>query len=134
MNSQQIIDALDCFKTKQPKCGECPFNPRPGRVWPYGCIRGQGEVIAAAQEALRTMEPRVLSLDEIHRGIVVWLEDIDKPDVILAIGGSSAGGAKCFVTQNGRSIAPLDEDYGKLWRAWTHKPTDEQRRVMPWLK
>lgn len=134
MNPRQIVDALNCFKTKQPECGKCLFNPRPGQMWPYGCVRGQGEAIEAAQEALWTMEPRVLCLEEIHRGMAVWLEDCDKPDLLLAIGGSSAGGAKCFITEDDRSIAPLDEDYGERWRAWTRKPTDEQRRETPWLK
>ena len=78
------------------------------------------------------MEPRVLRRDELHGRMVVWLEDIDKPDVILAIGGSSAGGAKCFITQDDRSIAPLDEEYNKRWRAWTQEPDEEQRKAVQW--
>lgn len=132
MDLRQIIEALNCFKTKHPKCEKCPFNPRPGQMWPYGCTRGQGEAVEAAQEALRTIEPRVLRLDELHGRMVVWLEDRDKPEVVLAIGGSSAGGAHCFITENDLSIAPLDEDYGKRWQAWTQEPDEEQRKAVKW--
>lgn len=86
------------------------------------------EVIALA----KAQEPRVLALDEIHRGMAVWLEDVDKADVMLAIGGSSGGGRKCFITVDDRSIAPHDSDYGVRWRAWTREPTAEQRRETHW--
>lgn len=90
------------------------------------------DVLKDALALLKAQEPRVLALDEIHRGMVVWLEDVDKADVILAIGGSSGGGCKCFITVDDRSIAPHDGDYGVRWRAWTHKPTQEQRKGVKW--
>lgn len=49
----EVINALDCFKTRQPKCDECVFNPTPGHIWPYGCIRGQGDIADEAQRILR---------------------------------------------------------------------------------
>jgi hypothetical protein len=76
-----------------------------------------------AAEVVRAQEPRVLALDEIHRGMAVWLEDVDKADVILAIGGSSVGGAKCFISENDMSIAPKDAEYGVRWRAWNAEPS-----------
>ena len=83
-------------------------------------------------ELLKAQKPKALALDEIHRGMAVWLEDVDKADVILAIGGSSGGGCKCFITVDDRSIAPHDCDYGVRWRAWTREPTAEQRRETHW--
>ena len=83
-----------------------------------------GTLLVDAREALT---PRVLRLDEIHRGMAVWLEYKDEPNVILAIGGASAGGAKCFITEDDRSVALLDKDYNVCWRVWTQKPTEEQR-------
>jgi hypothetical protein len=85
-----------------------------------------------AAEVVRAQEPRVLALDEIHRGMAVWLEDVDKADVILAIGGSSVGGAKCFISENDMSIAPKDAEYGVRWRAWNAEPSEEQREATPW--
>lgn len=54
--TDEVIAALNCFKTRQPKCGSCPYNPRPGRDWPYGCIAGQGQAIEDAQALLRRYE------------------------------------------------------------------------------
>jgi len=53
MELQQIIEGLNCFKTNQHPCAACPWNPHPGMAWPYGCIKGQGDIIDAAREALR---------------------------------------------------------------------------------
>ena len=50
---QQIIDGLNCFTTNQHKCIDCPFNPHPGMKWVYGCIKGQGDIVKAAQGILR---------------------------------------------------------------------------------
>jgi len=50
---QQIIEGLNCFKSHQHKCAECPWNPRPGMLYPYGCIKGQIDIAEAAQELLR---------------------------------------------------------------------------------
>lgn len=53
MELQQIIEGLNCFKTNQHPCATCPWNPNPGMAWPYGCIKGQSDIIEAAQEQLR---------------------------------------------------------------------------------
>ena len=51
---QQIIDGLGCLTTHQHTgCLSCPFNPHPGMVWVYGCIKGQSDIVDAAREALR---------------------------------------------------------------------------------
>lgn len=90
------------------------------------------EEVKTVLKQAKAQQPRVLNLNEIHRGMAVWLEELDKLDVVLAIGGSSAGGVKCFITEDDRSIAPLDADYGKRWRAWTREPTEVQREATPW--
>ena len=50
---QKIIDGLACLTTHQHPCRDCPWNPHPGMDWVYGCIKGQGDIVEAAQEALR---------------------------------------------------------------------------------
>ena len=81
-------------------------------------------------------EPRVLALDEIHGEMTVWLEDVDKADVILAITESEFyalhGLVRCFITSDNRRIAPPKREYGIRWRAWTSEPTDEQRKAVKW--
>lgn len=49
---QQIIDGLGCFITHQHKCTGCSYNPRPGMMWPYGCIAGQHRLIEDAKAEL----------------------------------------------------------------------------------
>lgn len=54
---EEIIEGLNCFKTCQHKCLDCPFNPHPGMPWPYGCIKGQNDIATEAQERLRATTP-----------------------------------------------------------------------------
>lgn len=111
-------------------CGvtDCPYKKE--SPWCTHYLAHDAGVLIG--ELLKAQMPRVLALDEIHRGMAVWLEDVDKADVILAIGGSSCGGCKCFITVDDRSIAPHDSDYGVRWRAWTREPTMGQRRETQW--
>lgn len=85
---------------------------------------------------LKAQEPRVLALDEIHGSIAVWLEDVDKADVILAITESEFyalhGLCRCFITSDNRRIAPLKREYGIRWRAWTSRPDEKRREETPW--
>ena len=63
MEIQLIIEGLECLTTKQHKCEGCPFNPVPGRTWPYGCGKGQGVMVKAAKahlELLRPMAPKLV--------------------------------------------------------------------------
>ena len=110
--------------------GRAIFTPYGLQI--YCSTQATADCICKLEEALKAQVPRVLALDEIHRGMAVWLEDVDKADVILAIGGSSAGRAKCFITENDISIAPKDAEYGIRWRAWTAEPTEEQRKEVKW--
>jgi len=61
-----------------------------------------------------------------------WLEDVDKSELLLAIGGATCHYAKTFITENDRSIAAEDSEYNIRWRAWTSKPTEEQREGVKW--
>lgn len=91
------------------------------------------DLMRDALALLKEQEPRVLNLNEIHRGMVVWLEQYNVPGMLLVIGGSSADdGLKCFVTEDYSCITPYDDDYNKYWRAWTQEPTDEQRKAVRW--
>lgn len=47
-SAQEIIAGLDCLTTYQHRCNGCPFNPVPGRVWVYGCIKGQRDAVEEA--------------------------------------------------------------------------------------
>lgn len=118
MDIKAVQKALWCC-THPGNCSSCSYD---GGCGGHGCLN---DLLVDAFEALT---PRILRLDEIHRGMAVWLEYKDEPNVILAIGGASAGGVKCFITEDDRSVALLDKDYNVRWRAWTQEPTEEQRK------
>lgn len=97
------------------------------------------DAITKAIEALTEQEPRLLTLDEIHDSMVVWLEAgtkflkiVDDDGVVLAIGGSERIGAKCFITVWDVDIAAMNDEYNVTWRAWSQRPTKEQREGTPW--
>ena len=110
-------------------CEACPYNESND----YGCrSRLRDDIV----RLLKAQEPRVLALDEIHSNMTVWLEDVDKADVILAITESEFcalhGLCMCFIASDNRRIAPLKREYGIHWRAWTSEPTDEQKKAVKW--
>ena len=51
-STSEILKGLDCLADVQHKCQECPFNPHPGMDWPYGCIKGQSEIVREAKETI----------------------------------------------------------------------------------
>ena len=51
MGKTTVSKALECLLHKQ-DCGTCEWNPRPGATWPYGCVKGQSDIVHTAQEML----------------------------------------------------------------------------------
>lgn len=62
---------------------------------------------------------------------MVWLENIDKDEVISACVNFVGFDHAEFLTSKGL-IKVQSEDYLKRWRAWTFKPTDENRKSIEW--
>lgn len=63
MDLQMIIDAVGCFETKQKPCEHCAFNPAPGTHWPYGCHKGERDIIEAVRGTLRILQ-EVVEVDQ----------------------------------------------------------------------
>ena len=51
--TEKILDGLDRCVENQRACIGCPWNPTPRMAWPYGCIKGEGEIRGAIREALK---------------------------------------------------------------------------------
>ena len=103
--------------------------------WWYKTLQTLKDALAL----LKAQEPRLLTIDEIHDSMVVYLEAgteflkrMDDDGVVLAIGGSECTGAKCFITVWNVGIAGMNNDYNVTWRAWSQRPTKEQREREPW--
>lgn len=132
MDVKAVQKALWCC-THPGNCSSCPYDKDAGCL--AGCLND------LLVDARKSLTPRILRLDEIHRGIAVWIEYKEKPSwltgfgeitnykpVTLAIGGASCGGARCFIDEFDCSFAVNDADYNIRWRAWTQEPTEEQRQ------
>lgn len=90
---------------------------------------------------LKAQEPRVMSLEEVQTlraNDVVWLEDKGKPNIIPGIVRNrhlwphSTTMVTNFMHVDGCKVTAGDDDYGKRWRCWTSRPTDEHREATPW--
>lgn len=107
-----------------------------GEVSPFVIGLDDGIAINEAVAILRAQEPRVLTLEEAINGPQVgYLEFKYHPE---------RGWVKCdFITHlKDKEVIFLfsadvtfyqqEESYGELWRLWTSRPTDEQRKATKW--
>lgn len=102
--------------------------------------RGYGglvDVMRDALELLKAQEPRVMTLEEVHE--MAWdycylEEEVIKDKVLQIYSGKYR--IKCITWPSIASCVLTfgDKSYGKRWRCWTSRPTDEQREATPWEK
>lgn len=117
---EKVIKGLKQFKADfKPFCGN-------GSDWAR---------VDDAINLLKEQEPRVMTLEEVHE--MAWdycylEEEVIKDKVLQIFTGKYR--IKCITWP---SIASCvlgfgDDAYGKRWRCWTSRPTDEQRGATPW--
>lgn len=64
---------------------------------------------------------------------VVWLEDVDKKEVIPAFTQPDKDkSVMYFMTANRSYIKAGKADYGRRWRAWPSQPTGKERTAAAW--
>ena len=92
---------------------------------------------SAALALLKEQGPRVLTLEKIQSGTVevAWLECSDKQEVQAGLWFKRINEGE----DEGIIIHVLDgfeglrtAVYGKTWRCWTARPTEEQRKAVKW--
>ena len=104
---------------------------------PFVMSLDDGIALHDAIDLLKAQEPRVLTPEEIRSGAVevAWVEDRDKAEVIPGIwfrlSNEGEDEAVDIHIRDGFVGARLAV-YGKLWRCWTAKPSDEQRKAVKW--
>ena len=100
------------------------------------CLRDVVDWIDDALALLKAQEPRVLTLDEVrYEYEVVWLETkYLQPTVCLFYNGESNVDWLYFVFGLDDSFGVSVHLYGKNWRCWSAKPTEEQREAVPWTE
>ena len=89
--------------------------------------------IQYALALLKAQEPRLLRLDEIKVLGMMWLESRNGfvQPVICQNYEYAVDRSVEFIMIHG-TICNSINTFGKLWRVWTSKPTDEQRKETAW--
>lgn len=92
------------------------------------------EAFDLAVKALKEQEPKVLTLEEVlsQEWDYVYIETEHRPysKEIEAYCGTHT--IYCSTTVVHKRQTSGDSKYGKTWRCWTARPTDEQREAVPW--
>lgn len=86
-------------------------------------------------KAGETDELRPLTIEQVCKADVVWLQDIDKPHVIAAI--PIAGTPRSFILMTTKESARLlvdSQDYMRRWCAWGQKPDRHEMEAVQWGK
>lgn len=132
-NREKVISGLT--HCSEDGCKGCPYEDDCKTIDRFSLLARD------ALELLQEQEPRLLGIDELKEGDVVWLESDDHKDVnvveVAVIekydGYLSVDFSESFAHFES-TIPPGDdyEDYGVSWRCWTSRPTEEQREAIPW--
>lgn len=83
---------------------------------------------------IQSDEPRVIDISEIYtaKKLDVWIEDKSEnivcPLMLIETEMTNKSQTAFFYPMLVRSI----KAYGKTWRCWTARPTDEQRKAVEW--
>lgn len=88
-----------------------------------------------ALKLLKEREPRVLTLEEVRerKPFHLWVEDLETGAQVFPVayvGGLYVDSAEDWSVDPDHRNTP--EYYGKSWRFWDKKPTNEQRQATPW--
>lgn len=117
-------------------CYECPY---------FGDNPCEIQLIANAITLLKEQEPRVLTIEEVackpHKEWL-WFEEnvyghIEESAMVCAqiyAFGDSWIAVDVPSQTHDETIEFDNEHYGKTWRCWSAKPTEEQREATPWTE
>lgn len=86
-------------------------------------------------ELTTSQEPRVMTLEEVTEDCpdVVWFDDRHFVRVFAALPkNENYHGWVKFIWRDGCERHDHIDGYGKEWRCWSSRPTDEQREKVKW--
>ena len=130
-NIKAIIDGLRCAAGDPMPCAKCHY-----RAYIYNICKCKCAEDAIA--LLKKQEPRVLRLEEVEDalGTVVWVDrpQIDNSsDEYALISAYLHELGWVYLRFVGADTSRWTyEQYGKTWRCWDKRPTDEQRGAVVW--
>jgi len=118
---EKVIKGLECCAFGD--CTPCPYTE----------TRCQEHLCGDALDLLKEQEPRVMKPEEIpNYDGAIYLEDFGEPEIVIAVYCRGVARRVKFAVRGTRSTIAGYDDYNKRWRAWTSRPTNEQRKAVPW--
>lgn len=134
---EKVLKGLECCLVSEEyyQCEKCPYRATEDERKVIDWCCHLGELRKDALELLKEQEPRVLTLGEVKAFDYdyCYLEEERMPGKEYR-GVCGRYKVTCItwpsITQ--MRIARKDDTYGKSWRCWTAKPTDEQRKAVKW--
>lgn len=136
---EKVCKGLECHSATGTCAGKGPYYSPDICSEPLcrdalALIRQQQERIKSLEEA---QTPRVMTLEEVHD--MSWdycylEEEVIKDNILQKYCGKHR--VKCITWPSIASCVLTfgDDAYGKRWRCWTQRPTDEQREATQWAK
>ena len=130
VDREKVIKGLECCNEFMTCKANCPYRND-------GCR----EILSRdAIALLKAQQARVMTLSGVRnlkQNTPVWLEDVDKKDVIGALFMRDYSGTKCVDFAIVRDweherITADYMDYGIRWRVWTSRPDQATREAIPW--
>lgn len=145
---EKVEKGLECCNDGH-KCKACPYGKHLDST--IGCaqnvMRDSLSLLHSQQARIKELEmvqtARVMTLEEVKNSEIVYFEDYADPDdsvepiirpaVNVEVKNGGIVMLDSILWDEGFTFNS-DSDYGKTWRCWTARPTDEQREAIPWKK
>lgn len=119
-------EAVEIIK-RMPNCDGC--------VLPNSCKECE-EAHKMAISALQEAETRVLSFDEAHGAVEPIVLEIKESNwlwwVDVALYDKNQSLIRNLYDEHGKVYGRKTNEYGKTWRCWNKRPTNEQRKAVAW--
>lgn len=99
-----------------------------------GATSPSGETVEEAYAIARCRPlQKTLTLEEVKKQVAVWVEWVwSYENISPAMYLCSDYRTMCFDEGFAKSYRLPKADYGKKWRCWATKPTDEERKAAKW--
>ena len=132
VDREKVVRALECCILRDPddhaRCSQCSYGSN--------CVN---RLKMDALALLKAQEARVMTLDEVKGSIgeAIYFESrgtyMGKIVFPILPALFTPHGLMRYVHPQSSHFSELGlHDYGKVWRCWTSRPTDEQREAVKW--
>ena len=90
-------------------------------------------LVGALRDALDKPKQKPLTFKEARCAEHVYLEELDKKEMVSCLVDFSTRDFIGFVNCHGAHIVNVYEYYGIRWRCWASRPADEEREAAAWV-